>query len=106
VSACELIQIKLNFRLGVSASPPTPDVSLRRSETTRMGWTGRAPTRNGFQSVWGVGGEKEHPMPRTTTIHAVTVIGIDMGKSTLHMVGLDSSGAIVLREKVSRGRIT
>jgi transposase len=45
-------------------------------------------------------------MPRTTTIHAVTVIGIDMGKSTLHMVGLDSSGAIVLRERVSRGRIT
>jgi transposase len=71
-----------------------------------MGWTGRAPARNGFQSVRGVGGEKEHPMPRTTTIHAVTVIGIDMGKSTLHMVGLDSSGAIVLRERVSRGRIT
>jgi transposase len=45
-------------------------------------------------------------MPRTTTIHAVTAIGIDMGKSTLHMVGLDSSGAIVLRERVSRGRIT
>jgi len=28
-----------------------------------------------------------------------------MGKNTLHMVGLDSRGAIVLREKVSRGRI-
>ena len=28
-----------------------------------------------------------------------------MGKSTLHMIGLDSCGAIVLREKVSRGRI-
>src|SRR5437773_8067793 len=47
----------------------------------------------------------EHPMSRTTSIHAVTVIGIDMGKTTLHMVGLDSHGAIVLREKVSRGRI-
>ena len=45
-------------------------------------------------------------MPRTTTIHAVTAIGIDMGKNTLHMIGLDSRGAIVLREKVSRGRIT
>lgn len=44
-------------------------------------------------------------MPRTSTGHAVTVIGMDMGKNTLHMVGLDSSGAIVLREKVSRGRI-
>ena len=45
-------------------------------------------------------------MPRTSMVHAVTAIGIDMGKNTLHMVGLDSLGAIVLREKVSRGRIT
>ena len=44
-------------------------------------------------------------MPRTSTMEAVTVIGIEMGKSTLHMVGLNSSGAIVFREKVSRGRI-
>ena len=44
-------------------------------------------------------------MPRTFTVHAVTAIGIDMGKNTLHMVGLDSRGAIVLREKISRGRI-
>ena len=35
-------------------------------------------------------------MPRTSTMQAVTVIGIEMGKSTLHMVGLNSSGAIVL----------
>ena len=45
-------------------------------------------------------------MPRTSMVHAVTAIGIDMGKNTLHMVGLDLRGAIVLREKVSRGRIT
>jgi transposase len=44
-------------------------------------------------------------MPRTSTVQAVIAIGIDMGKNTLHMVGLDSRGAIVLREKVSRGRI-
>ena len=44
-------------------------------------------------------------MRRTTTLHAVTTIGIDMGKYTLHMIGLDTRGAIVLREKVSRGRI-
>ena len=44
-------------------------------------------------------------MPRRSTVHAVTTIGIDTGKNTLHMVGLDSRGAIVLREKVSRGRI-
>jgi transposase len=44
-------------------------------------------------------------MPRMSTVHAVTTIGIDMGKNTLHMIGLDSCGAIVLREKVPRGRI-
>ena len=44
-------------------------------------------------------------MPRTSSVHAVTTIGMDMGKNTLHMIGLDLRGAIVLREKVSRGRI-
>ena len=37
-------------------------------------------------------------MPRST-IRAVATIGIDMGKNTLHMIGLDSRGTIVLREK-------
>ena len=32
-------------------------------------------------------------------------IGIDTGKNTLHMIGLDEKGTIVLREKVSRNRI-
>ena len=45
-------------------------------------------------------------MPRRSTVRAVTTIGIDTGKNTLHMVGLDSLGAIVLRERVSRGRVT
>jgi hypothetical protein len=36
-------------------------------------------------------------MPRWATVHAVTAIGIDMGKNTLHMIGLDSRAAIVLR---------
>ena len=44
-------------------------------------------------------------MPRTSTVHAVTTIGMDMGKNTLHMIGLDKRGAIVLREKVPRGAI-
>src|SRR5262245_23785257 len=69
-----------------------------------MGWTGRAPAPNDSQSAWGAY-QEEHPMPRASTVHAVIAIGIDMGKSTLHMVGLDSCGAIVLREKLSRGRI-
>jgi transposase len=45
-------------------------------------------------------------MPRRSTVRAATTVGIDMGKNTVHMVGLDSLGAIVLRERVSRARIT
>ena len=32
-------------------------------------------------------------------------IGIDTGKNTLHLIGLDDQGAIVVREKIARGRI-
>ena len=34
---------------------------------------------------------------------AVAVIGIDIGKNSFHVVGLDDRGAIVLRQKWSRG---
>jgi transposase len=44
-------------------------------------------------------------MPHKSTVYAVTAIGVDIGMNTLHMVGLDSCGAIVLREKVLRGRV-
>jgi transposase len=44
-------------------------------------------------------------MPRKTDVAVVRTIGIDTGKNTLHMVGLDERGVIVLREKVSRHRI-
>src|SRR5260370_6654060 len=43
-------------------------------------------------------------MPSKTDA-VVATIGIDTGKNTLHLIGLDEKGAIVLREKVSRGRI-
>jgi hypothetical protein len=36
---------------------------------------------------------------------AVVTIGIDPGKNTLHLVGLDARGQIVLREKVARTKI-
>ena len=37
--------------------------------------------------------------------NAVAVIGIDIGKNSFHVVGLDRRGAIVLRQKWSRGQI-
>jgi len=36
----------------------------------------------------------------------VTAIGIDIGKNTFHLVGQDERGAIVLRQKLSRGQVT
>lgn len=44
-------------------------------------------------------------MPRKPDSAVVRTIGIDTGKNTLHLVGLDEKGTIVLREKVSRNRI-
>ncbi|MFL5237798.1 MAG: hypothetical protein ACJ8EL_09395 [Rhizomicrobium sp.] len=43
-------------------------------------------------------------MPRKSNA-AVVSIGIDPGKNILHLVCLDARGAIVLREKVARGKI-
>ena len=51
-----------------------------------------------------LGGLSGEGAPHASRIHG-SRSDIDMGKSTLHMVGLDSCGAIVLREKLSRGRI-
>src|SRR5436305_6667495 len=36
---------------------------------------------------------------------AIAVIGIDIGKNSFHIVGLDARGAIVLRQKWSRGQV-
>jgi transposase len=47
--------------------------------------------------------KEHHAMPKSNT--AVVTIGIDPGKNTLHLVGLDARGGIVLREKVARARI-
>jgi transposase len=44
-------------------------------------------------------------MSHKTAATVAHTIGIDTGKNTLHLIGLDDHGAIVLREKVARGRI-
>ena len=36
---------------------------------------------------------------------AIAVVGIDIGKNSFHVVGLDARGAIVLRQKWSRGQV-
>src|SRR5580700_8831968 len=44
-------------------------------------------------------------MSHKTAPTAAQIIGIDTGKNTLHLIGLDDKGTIVLREKIARGRI-
>ena len=39
------------------------------------------------------------------TFELIATIGIDLGKNTFHLVGLDKRGAIVLQHKVSRGQL-
>jgi transposase len=39
------------------------------------------------------------------SITTIATVGIDIGKNWFHVVGLDSRGAIVLRQKWSRGQI-
>src|SRR5437868_10448220 len=40
-----------------------------------------------------------------TANSAIAVIGIDIGKNSFHVVGHDARGAIVLRQKWSRGQV-
>ena len=44
------------------------------------------------------------PCPRQLNA-AIAVVGIDIGKNSFHVVGLDQRGAIVLRQKWSRGQV-
>ena len=43
-------------------------------------------------------------MPRQST-DTVAVLGIDIGKNSFHLVGLNERGAIILRRKLSRGQL-
>src|SRR5437660_981488 len=52
---------------------------------------------------WGAK-DKEHAMSQTPNT-AIAVIGIDIGKNSFHVVGHDARGAIVLRQKWSRGQV-
>jgi transposase len=55
----------------------------------------------------GVTQKLKEPAMRTSqkTPETITTIGIDLGKNTFHLVGLDKRGAIVLQQKVSRSQL-
>lgn len=45
-----------------------------------------------------------HTSPTRTTA-SISTIGVDIGKTTFHLIGLDKPGAIVLQQKVSRSQL-
>ena len=45
--------------------------------------------------------EEHIAMSHKTAATVAHTIGIDTGKNTLHLIGLDDKGAIVLREKIA-----
>src|SRR5262252_4367025 len=73
------------------------------AECLLMEWSGRAPTPpvrdagRGWRS-------KEHSHVQTVQSDRC-YDGIDIGKNSFHVVGLDRRGAIVLRQKWSRGQV-
>ena len=48
--------------------------------------------------------DKEHAMSQKLDT-SIAVIGIDIGKNSFHIVGQNQRGAIVLRQKWSRGQV-
>src|SRR6516164_7041700 len=70
----------------------------------RMGWV-RPCSRPASGKCWQRGTEdKEHAMSQKLDT-SPAVIGIDIGKNSFHIIGQNQRGAIVLRQKWSRGQV-
>jgi transposase len=70
-----------------------------------MGWTHRAPAPPSRKASGGQPAAGASHVTQVTNLEAVATIGIDIGKNTFHLIGLDKKGAIVLRQKLSRGQV-
>ena len=91
---------RLGFRLFTRADEV---IEWPFAESQLMGWSGRAPSLPARKLAGGTR-EKEHA--KSEKVNAViAVIGIDIGKNSFHVVGLDERGAIVLRQKWSRTQV-
>jgi hypothetical protein len=85
-----IIQVQQSVEAAVPPCPP-------------MGWSGRAPSLSARKLS---GGTKDKEPAMSQKFKAViAVIGIDIGKNSFYVVGLDERGAIVLRQKWSRGQV-
>ena len=68
-----------------------------------MGWSGRAPAPPASDAC--AGHQRQEPAKAEALKNSIAFVGIDIGKNSFHVVGLDGRGAIVLRQKWSRGQV-
>ena len=56
---------------------------------------------------WSGGAKRKQHAMRTSqkTSETISTLGIDVGKNTFHLVGLDKRGVIVLQQKVTRHQL-
>jgi transposase len=101
----------LRVRLGITRYEHNESALLQpadvRAEFAKVcKWDGPAvlPPNQRACLSWVAISRRNHTMLRKFNT-AIVTIGIDPGKNTLHLVGLDARGAIVLREKVARTKI-
>ena len=76
--------------------------SHRKRVRSANGWSGRAPAPPAIEAGKG---PKDGARHVSDTQPAIAVIGIDIGKNSFHVVGLDARGAIVLRQRWSRSQV-
>src|SRR5262245_28569381 len=69
-----------------------------------MGWSGRAPALPARAAGKGAPKAEEHAMSAKFNSE-IAVIGYLYRQNSFHIVGLDRRGAIVLRQKWSRGQV-
>jgi hypothetical protein len=55
------------------------------------------------QAMLVLGTKAKEPAMAEALKNSIAFVGIDIGKNSFHVVGLDKSGVIVLRQKWSRG---
>jgi transposase len=72
-----------------------------------MGWPGRAQWPKTAVEQDGEASKLKEPTMHThqQSSSPVATIGLDIGKNTFHLVGLDKRGAIAMRIKVSRNQL-
>jgi hypothetical protein len=68
-----------------------------------MEWSGRAPDPPAIEAGTGRQRQGVHHVSEPNT--AVAIVGIDIGKNSFHVVGIDQRGAKVLRQKWWRGQL-